>query len=147
MAEHPRITLEELTRLTAEVMDVEPRLVTCSWRDTHAIHIGAIHTPLEGASEYRSIDIHVSRCQDSDGSGEATHVFSVLYDVLEGILRRRTARRARLGRPLVEGPPTSRERCIVLPYEVDPPFVSPLDSVPPELGGEALVGEENGEET
>lgn len=93
--EPPRVTFEELTRLAAEVMGVSARAVTSPWHDKTAVHIGAIAEATTGRAEYRSIDVAVLRCQDTDGSEEDVHAYAVLFDVLEGILRRRFARRTR----------------------------------------------------
>jgi len=93
--EPPRVSFEELQRLAAEVMGVSGRAVTSPWHDKTAVHIGAVAETPEGRTEYRSIDVAILHCRDTDGSDEDTHAYAVLFDVLEGILRRRFARRAR----------------------------------------------------
>ncbi len=132
-----RITFEELQKLAGEVLEVNPRTVTAPWKTDVAIHIGAIWSaPVGPHVEYRSIEISLSRIRDVDGSEEDVHVHNVLFDVLEGILRRRSARQARLAAEASERAknfteePTSSVRKIAPSFP--PPYYSEsLPSDPP----------------
>jgi hypothetical protein len=132
-----RITFEELQKLAAEVLGVDPRTVTAPWKNDLSIHIGAIWSaPVGPHVEYRSIEISLSRIRDVDGSEEDVHVYNVLFDILEGILRRRSGRRARLASEAAERAksfteePTSSVRKIAPPFP-PPYYTEPLPSEPP----------------
>lgn len=133
-----RITLDELRALAAEVFGVDMRAVTVPWHDTYAVHIGVLWSaPVGPHVEYRSIDVALRGVRDATGSTEGTHAFNVLFDVLEGILRRRSAARGARPPTLLEqtrelepGPPSS-VRPRLAPKDA-PLFTEARPSEPPE---------------
>lgn len=132
-----RITLDELRQLAAEVFGVDVRAVSVPWHDHYAIHIGALWSaPIGLHTEYRSIDVSMRCIRDVDGSTEGTHAFNVLFDALEGILRRRSAARTVMPiAPELEGPPSSIRPKIAPPFPLESDsktFSQALPSEPPE---------------
>lgn len=122
--------------MAAEVFGVEVDTVNVPHADAFTIHIGALWSAPAARNpkvEYRAIDITLRGVRDVDGSQEDAHVFNVLFDALEGLLRRRSLRRARLSiaqareLELAAGPPSSiRPRLApefteALPSEIPPP--------------------------
>lgn len=139
------ITLDELRTLAAEVFEVDVRAVTAPYHDPYTICLGALWSPPIGPHvEYRSIEITLRRLRDSTGSLEGTHAFQVCFDVLEGILRRRSAARAQRkdAGELEPGGPPSTVRARLAPSfpptssEAGPNFTEALPSEPPEPGSD-----------